>query len=101
MNWLRAYLETNGYQFDCAVNALTGGARNQTVSLRAALGQRAGRRGWCLFCAFLSLAVQRNHCALQLAGQPSPSLAYVRAGIAFAVAFGLLYAALRLLLGLV
>jgi hypothetical protein len=79
------YLERCGIMFDEAVNCLLGGALNQTVSMRCALAQRDGKRWGCLACAFLSWAVQKNHCTDQFSDAPAPALVYVRAGIAFGV----------------
>lgn len=88
MSGFLTYLERCGIEFDTAVNVLTGGKLGQTVSLRVAEAQRAGKLYGCLFCWFLNWAVQENHCALQFTTKPSPWTVYVRAGIAFAVGIG-------------
>jgi hypothetical protein len=95
------YFERVGIEFDIAINVLTGGPLGWTVSQRAAWeagwrpstdparAQRTGprkRRG-CLFCRFLGLVVQRDHCALQFTDRPSSVPTYIRAGIAFGVGF--------------
>lgn len=90
MNAFERYLENCGYEFDVAVNVLTGGERDETVSLRVAKEQRAEQqRGvfgfGCIFCKFLDITVQKNHCALQFVNQPSTPLTYIRAGVAFSV----------------
>lgn len=85
MSKVGAYLERCGIEFDTEVNVLTGGGLGQTVSMRAALGWRAKKPGWCLFCRFLDIAVQRHHCALQFSDEPAPVPVYLRAGIAFGV----------------
>ena len=100
------YFERVGIEFDTAINVLTGGPLGWTVSQRAAWeagwrpsadpaqAQRTGprKRGWCLFCRFLGLVVQRDHCALQFTDRPSSVPTYIRAGIAFGVGFGALAA---------
>lgn len=112
MRWIAAvgrYLERNGYQFDRSVNTMAGGDPTQTVSERSAYGAgwrpgpdpehsvRTGERilGWCIFCKFLSYAVQHRHCALQFTNKKSPALTYLRAGIAFGVGFYLLGAGIH------
>jgi hypothetical protein len=107
--WLKAYLEANAVNFDVTINGLLGGKPGQTLSLRAAIGAgwtaegRTGPRkpGWCLFCRFLSIAVQRGHCRLQFSSAPSPIETYVRAAIGFAVGIGAVVAILNSLLELV
>lgn len=99
-NWFLAYLKRCGVEFDVATNVLTGGALGETVSLRVAKEEKKevlkGQDGWgCWFCWFLSKAVQKDHCALQFTEQPSPTFTYVRAGIAFGVAYGVLYLAAK------
>lgn len=54
MNWLRL--------LDEALNVLTGGDANETMSSRAGKGQREGKRWACYLCRFLDL-FQRDHCA--------------------------------------
>lgn len=111
---LVAYLRRVGVEADTAVNVLTGGQLGQTVSERAAYGAgwrptdnaavavQSGprKRGWCLFCGFLSRAVQDGHCGMQFTDQATPGFDMIRAGIAFGVGFaaldGLAWAALRL-----
>jgi hypothetical protein len=90
MRGFLAYLERCGIEFDTAVNVVTGGQLGQTVSLRVAEAQRAGKLWGCLFCRFLDVAVQ-PHCALQFITKPSPASVYVRAGIAFAAGIGGLF----------
>ena len=94
------YLERCGIEFDTAINVLTGGQLGQTVSLRVAEAERAGKEWGCLFCWFLDWAVQRNHCALQFSKTPSPWTVYVRAGIAFAIGIGLITAGVHAVLEL-
>jgi hypothetical protein len=80
-----SYLERVGLEFDIAVNVLTGGQLNQTVSLRSAIADRDGRKWGCFMCWFLNWAVQRNHCALQFSTGPTKPVVMIRAGIAFFV----------------
>jgi hypothetical protein len=40
-----------------------GALPNQTVSDHVALAAKSGAKWGCLFCTFLSLTVQRDHCA--------------------------------------
>jgi hypothetical protein len=101
MRGLLAYFERCGIEFDTAVNVLTGGNLGQTVSLRVAEAQRAGKLYGCVFCWFLNWAVQPNHCQLQFTTKPSPWTVYVRAGIAFAVGIGSIVGLVRLGLHLV
>jgi hypothetical protein len=96
MRGLLAYFERCGIEFDTAVNVLTGGQLGQTVSLRVAEAQRAGKLWGCLFCRFLDVAVQKDHCALQFTTKPSPGSVYVRAGLAFAVGIGSIVGLVRL-----
>ena len=100
------YFERVGIEFDTAINVVTGGPLGWTVSERAAYGagwrpsadparaQRTGPRkpGWCLFCRFLGVVVQRDHCALQFTDRPSSVPTYIRAGVAFGVGLGALAA---------
>lgn len=46
---------------DEALNVLTGGDANETMSSRAGKAQREGKRWGCYLCRFLDL-FQRNHC---------------------------------------
>ncbi len=55
----------------------------ETVSMRAALGQKAGIWYWCVFCRVLSVLVQKGHCDAVLTNAPTPWWVYVRAGAAF------------------
>ena len=87
MTALLAYLGRCGVEFDVAVNVLLGGALGETVSRRCATAWRAGKRWGCLACRFLDWAVQRGHCAAQFDASSAPWFTYLRAGIAFGVAF--------------
>lgn len=85
MRALWRYFDRCGVEFDIAVNVLTGGELGQTVSYRAAVAQRDGKRWGCIFCWFLNYAVQRNHCPLQFVKQPANLASFIRAGVAFGV----------------
>lgn len=79
--------KTDARDYDVTANVLTGGEPGQTLSMRAALGARAGIWRWCVLCRLLDVLVQRNHCAETLG--PSavvPVSVYWRAGLCFAVA---------------
>lgn len=101
MSLLARYAERVGTEFDVMINVLTGGDLDQTVSLRAALAQRSGKRWGCLMCRALSAIVQRDHCQDQFTNTQAPWTVYVRAGIAFAIpiaaAFAIARAAVRLI----
>jgi hypothetical protein len=88
MRGLLAYAERVGIEIDTFCNVVfLGGALGQTVSLHAALANRDGKPWGCVFCRFLSVVVQRDHCADQFLAGPTPGGAYVRAGMAFLAAF--------------
>lgn len=101
MSWLArvaAALISDGTALDRTENAIADGMPQQTISLRAALAAQRGERWGCWLCAFLSVAVQRGHCAKQLAGQPMTGWNYLRAaalltGIPSLAAFAVLEAA--------
>ena len=60
----------------------------ETVSMRAALGAKAGKWQWCLFCRLLDVLVQRGHCAATLdPNAVTPWWVWVRAMLAFASGF--------------
>jgi hypothetical protein len=98
MSLLERYIERVGIEFDTAVNVLFGGDLGQTVSLRAAMAARDGERWGCWMCWLLGKIVQPHHCRDQFLTADTPTLVYVRAGVAFAVAglalFGLIHAAI-------
>jgi hypothetical protein len=47
--------------FDCTASALFGGDGKTTISKRAGLARRAGKRWGCVLCKLLD-AIQANHC---------------------------------------
>lgn len=59
--------------FDQFLNALTGGAPDETISYRAAVAAERGDRAACLFCGFLSL-FERRHCAIVFAKRNTRAL---------------------------
>jgi hypothetical protein len=82
----------DGYGLDRALAAMFCGAKaGETVSLMAARADQNGRRWGCWLCWFLSIAVERGHCALALATSDAPTAkpAAYRAG---ALLFALLVA---------
>ena len=94
------YLDRVFYQIDCLLNALLGGAEDQTISVRAALAQRRGARWGCWLCWWLAHTIERHHCARVLAGQPVRRWAAVAAGAqVLAVAGALFYGLPWLLAG--
>ena len=93
-----AYLERCGIEFDTAVNVLLGGALSQTLSLRAALAEKAGERWGCVFCQVLNVLIERDHCAKQFIQGPSPAVTYLRSAVAFGTGILALVAIVRLVL---
>lgn len=92
MTWLSnlgRQIETDARDADVTYSVLLGGKVGQTLSMRAALGARDGKRGWCVLCALLSVLVQRDHCRVTLDGGPMPWMVYVRAAICFVAATAL------------
>lgn len=84
---LKDQLRRDARDYDVSANVALGGEVDQTLSMRAALGQRAGIWRWCVLCRLLDVLVQRNHCAETL--DPAavvPASVYWRAGLCFAVA---------------
>lgn len=78
------YFARCGWIFDVAINVLTGGLTNETVSMRVAEAARDGGPYACLVCRALDFLVQERHCERQFEKGNSPAFVYVRAGIAFA-----------------
>ena len=76
---------------DVLVNELapvSGALPNQTVSDHVALAAMAGKPWACWFCAFLSWAVQKDHCAHTLDDSPVPWTVYPRAAFWFVLILG-------------
>jgi hypothetical protein len=48
--------------FDQTANAAIGGSEDLTISTRAAIGARNGKRHWCVLCRLLD-AIDPGHCA--------------------------------------
>jgi hypothetical protein len=95
------YLVQVGVAFDMMLNAILGGEAGQTLSYRAALGAEMRRRGWCVFCRFLSWWVQHDHCAYQLAGLGMTGTQYFRAFIGLAALAGVIFSPAAYLLSLI
>ncbi len=101
-------IDRNGISFDETINTLTGGRAGMTVSKRAATGagwtkngQTGPRKpGWCLFCWFLGVAVQKDHCRLQFQPGPTHWATWVRAGVAFAIGLYAVWSMARLSLNI-
>ena len=98
------YLDRCGYQLDCFLNALFGGAEDTPISLAAARArlteQRQGRFGWgCVMCRWLSWTVERHHCARQIEGRPVVRWGAVVAGLQLAALFGVLFYGVPFLVG--
>jgi hypothetical protein len=85
-------LFTNGLVFDETLNVIFGGAPGVTVSMHVAQAagwgpngkEREGTRFACLFCKYLDIFVQKDHCRLQFVSGPTNTWTWIRAGIAFA-----------------
>ena len=73
------YLKNLGIAEDETLDAVTGGPANESFSLRWARAAANGSRVGCVVCRVLSVLVQKNHCAKQLAGQPMGVWNYIRA----------------------
>jgi hypothetical protein len=79
------YLARCGREFDVCMNVLLGGDMGCTLSYRAALAARDGRRWGCFMCWFLDWAVQEHHCDYQFEPRRVTFLTYARAAVAFAI----------------
>ena len=73
------YFKNLGIAEDEILDAVTGGPATESFSLRWAHAAANGSRVGCFVCAALSVLVQKNHCAKQLAGQPMSVWNYLRA----------------------
>ncbi len=90
------YLDRCGVMLDEFLCALLGGPENTPISLVAAQADRQehrdGRTGWgCIVCRWLSLTVERYHCAKQLNGIATQRWAALRAGLQLAALFAVLF----------
>ena len=98
--WTRiiSALTRDGTDLDVTENAVLDGAARQTISMRCAIAQQAGRRWGCVACWLLGVLVQRRHCTRQLIGLPMTPWNYLRAVVALiAVPVALIWAAVELL----
>jgi hypothetical protein len=68
------YLKRLGLAIDQVQNvALFNGSQTETVSHHAARAWRDGKKWGCVVCRFLSIVVERNHCAKQLDPNSGPT----------------------------
>lgn len=81
---IQSYFYAIGIQLDKLLCAVLTGSLDTTLSLFAARLAAKGNRPACWFCAVLSMLVQRDHCADQLAGTGMPLGSEVRAFIGLA-----------------
>lgn len=58
---IRRYLWANGVAVDIWLNALTGGKKYETISMRAAKAMNKGKRWGCVLCKLLD-KIDKNHC---------------------------------------
>jgi hypothetical protein len=101
-------IDQNGISFDESINVLTGGKAGMTLSKRTAIGAgwtkngQTGPRhdGWCFFCKFLDVVVQKDHCRLQFQPGPTHWSTWVRAGVAFALGLFAVWSLVRLIINL-
>lgn len=73
------YVFNVGIDEDDLFSSLTGGPKQETFSLREAVAASKGSKTACIVCDILSVLVQKNHCALTLAGKDIPPFAAVKA----------------------
>ena len=74
------YLRNVGLALDKLINAVAGGAHDETVSERAAREELTGKRWACYLCKWFHYTVERNHCAKTLDPHtPTKIIACVRA----------------------
>lgn len=95
------YLDRLAYESDVWLSVASGGPVDETVSLRAARAAQAARAAGrrlapsCILCAWLSLTVEHDHCARQIAGDTTKPGGAVRAGIQFALALVVIWICAR------
>ena len=82
--WTRivSALTRDGTDLDVTENTVLDGSPRQTISMRCALAERAGKRWGCWACWALSVLVQSRHCQRQLMGLPMTAWNYLRAVVA-------------------
>lgn len=85
-----SYIDRLAYETDVWLSVATGGPEDETVSLRTARAAANGGRLACLFCRWLSLTVERDHCTKQLRGTVTKPAGAVRAAVQFALAIGMI-----------
>lgn len=93
-----SYIDRLAYETDVWLSVATGGPEDESVSLRTAKAAQAARHWWapsCILCAWLSLTVEHDHCARQIAGDTTKPGGAVRAGIQFALALVVIWICAR------
>lgn len=74
-------LVQDGADLDCTENAILDGLPRQTISMRCALAEKAGKT-WAAVACFCLNFVQWRHCPKQLAGVGMTPCNYIRTIIA-------------------
>jgi hypothetical protein len=77
IGWLTAVF----YALDMLLCAILTGRKATTLSMASAQGESKKILAACIFCDFLSLWVQKNHCQKTLAGIPMGENNELRAGL--------------------
>jgi hypothetical protein len=101
------YLANVGVGADIFINVLLGGVPGMTVSMRCARAagwRQDGRTGQeyalgCFMCWLLNWVVQWNHCPDEFKNTPTPWYDMIRAVIAFAFGFFILYCIIKFMIG--
>ena len=88
INRILTLLVQLGVLTDEGLNVATGGAANQTLSMRTATAARSGDRWACVLCNLLSILIQPRHCAKQLSGEPMNPWNYLRAAACIFAIYG-------------
>lgn len=88
------YIQRCGDAIDCALNVLLfNGDVGQTISLHAAVAQRANRRWGCVLCWLLNWLVQHQHCPKQFDGKRTSWMTFIRASVAIGTLLIAMYGA--------
>jgi hypothetical protein len=88
---MRYYLVTAFEMLDEFLNALSGGLRNETISLRAAMAQKQGRPWGCVLCRWLHLTLRQHHCRRTLDREPMGAFAGAVAAVQLGAVFGVVF----------
>lgn len=83
------YFRNLGIETDVWLSVLTGGALGETISARVARGAANKSKAAQAVCWWLSLTVERDHCAKQGDGSATVPHAALLAAIQIVVAFAL------------